>query len=180
MAYTPKATPEIRSIRRDNLRHILDYFGTSARLSEAFPSINKSSIANIIEGRNGMGEGNARRWEEVLNLPDRWFDQARSVVPDHLVKSANNPPESFMPKEADIKHEDEPTARRISIEKKEMVEELTEELTKKIIPAYEVLEKTEKTDSCWFIEIPVDISDSGRVLKSLADAGYQRITVYKR
>jgi transcriptional regulator with XRE-family HTH domain len=171
MAYTQKATTEIRSIRRDNLRHILDYFGTPSSLSAAFPSLNKSSIDNIIKDRNGMGEGNARRWEVELNLPDGWFDQSRSVVPDHLVKTANNPPESFMPENRvptaqPIKHEEEAQVKQIGMEKNS--NSIAERMA------------DENPPDEWFIEIPVDISDSGRVLKSLADAGYQRITVCRR
>jgi transcriptional regulator with XRE-family HTH domain len=165
MAYTPKATPEIRAIRRDNLRHILDYFGAPARLSEAFPVLNKSSIDNIIKYRNGMGSGNARRWEVVLNLPDGWFDQSRSVVPDHLVARAGQsvPADPEEKVTENNKHEEEPTVRHIGTEKKEAI-----------------LNETEEPGSAWFIEIPVDISDSGRVIKSLADAGYQRITLSRR
>ena len=153
MAYTPKATPEIRAIRRDNLRHILDYFGAPARLSEVFPVLNKSSIDNIIKDRNGMGEGNARRWEVVLNLPDGWFDQSRSVVPDHLVASAG---------------------QSAPVEPEEVTEDNKHEKKEAI------LNETEEPGSAWFIEIPVDISDSGRVIKSLADAGYKRITLSRR
>lgn len=160
MAYTPKATPEIRAIRRDNLRHILDYFGAPARLSEVFPVLNKSSIDNIIKDRNGMGEGNARRWEVVLNLPDGWFDQSRSVVPDHLVKVANNPP--VQP----IKHEEEAQVKQVAMEKNS--NSIAERMA------------DENPPEEWYIEIPVDISNSGRIIERLADAGYQRITVCRR
>ena len=171
MAYTPKATPEIRAIRRDNLRHILDYFGPPARLSEAFPILNNSSINNIIKDRNGMGEGNARRWEVVLNLPDGWFDQSRSVVPDHLVETANNPPESFMPERAvpaaqPIKHEEKAQVKQVGMEKN------SNSIAEKMAD--------ENRPEEWYIEIPVDIANSGRIIERLADAGYRRITVCRR
>jgi hypothetical protein len=171
MAYTPKATPEIRTIRRDNLRHILDYFGKPSSLSAAFPILNKASIDNIIKDRNGMGEGNARRWEVVLNLPDEWFDQSRSVVPDHLVETANNPPESFMPERAvpaaqPIKHEEKAQVKQVGMEKNR--NSIAEKMA------------DENRPEEWYIEIPVDIANSGRIIERLADAGYRRITVCRR
>ncbi|MBW8066827.1 MAG: hypothetical protein GJU73_05210 [Ferrovum sp.] len=171
MAYTPKAIPEIRAIRRDNLRHILDYFGAPARLSEAFPVLNKSSIDNIIKDRNGMGSGNARRWEGVLNVPDGWFDQSMAVVPDHLVKTANNMPESFMPEKA------APAAQPIKHEEKTQVNQVGMEKNSNSIA--EKMADGNPPDE-WFIEIPVDISNSGRIIERLADAGYQRITLSRR
>lgn len=76
------AEKDLREIRKQNLKQIVDYLGGIPKLNFHYPAINKTSVANILAGRNGMGDKNARGYEEIMSFPEGWFDDGESILPE--------------------------------------------------------------------------------------------------
>ena len=76
------AEKDLREIRKQNLKQIVDYLGGIPKLNFHYPAINKTSVANILAGRNGMGDKNARGYEEIMSFPEEWFDDGESILPE--------------------------------------------------------------------------------------------------
>ena len=85
------AEKDLREIRKQNLKQIVDYLGGIPKLNFHYPAINKTSVANILAGRNGMGDKNARGYEEIMSFPEGWFDDGESILPEWLEGEHESP-----------------------------------------------------------------------------------------
>lgn len=85
------AEKDLREIRKENLQRIVEYLGGIPKLNALYPAINKTSVANILAGRNGMGDKNARGYEEILNFPEGWFDKWNMFLPSHFLNEHKSP-----------------------------------------------------------------------------------------
>lgn len=85
------AEKDLREIRKQNLKQIVDYLGGIPKLNFHYPAINKTSVANILAGRNGMGDKNARGYEEIMGFPEGWFDDRNSFIQDWFEEECKTP-----------------------------------------------------------------------------------------
>jgi plasmid maintenance system antidote protein VapI len=80
----------IRSIRRENLRWMLNSHGDAAHLSRALGFANPSYISHLSNGRRSVTTDVARKIEEVLGFPVGFMDQKHDFNPLNTKGVHNN------------------------------------------------------------------------------------------
>ena len=74
----------MNDIRLENLKRLIDQYGSQANLAKQFDGIETSYLSILLNKHRAFGERSARSMEEKLGLPSGWFDinHEKSQIPE--------------------------------------------------------------------------------------------------